>query len=271
MPTKRRPGYRGHMTSDPDTHLDLLGEDLVLLSVKPDTGKIATAQRIGYGLMGSELVRLAAAGRIDIAANRVVVQSSEPTGDAELDAALESLARPGRSPKPKNWVGRPRRGICAAYLARLTAAGVVRAEQGTNLEFIPVTRWRVADPGRLAGARARLDAIAQSAGQVDSAQAAFGGLAHAVGLGPMLYPGWSNSPVRKRLEQIAKGQWSAAAVAAAGSATAAGTDAAMAAAAQAASQAAVQAAVSATTAAAVDASVQAAQAAGDGGGAHGHH
>ena len=50
------------MDPDAGTRLDSLGEDLVLLSVTPDAGWIGTAQRIGFGLMGSELVRLAAAG-----------------------------------------------------------------------------------------------------------------------------------------------------------------------------------------------------------------
>ncbi len=42
--------------------MDSLGEDLVLLSIRHDSGTVATAQRIGYGLMGAELVRLAASG-----------------------------------------------------------------------------------------------------------------------------------------------------------------------------------------------------------------
>jgi hypothetical protein len=40
-----------------------LGEDLLLLSIRPDQGKIATVPRIDYGLMGAELVRLAGSGR----------------------------------------------------------------------------------------------------------------------------------------------------------------------------------------------------------------
>jgi hypothetical protein len=39
-----------------------LGEDLVLLSVLPGSGRIGTAQRLGFGLMGSGLVRPAGAG-----------------------------------------------------------------------------------------------------------------------------------------------------------------------------------------------------------------
>lgn len=236
--------------------LDGLGEDLVLLSVLPGTGRIGTAQRLGFGLMGSELVRLAAAGRITIAADQIVVQDPAPCGDPGLDAALASLAGARGAPRPETWVGRPRRGICDAYLARLAEAGAVRAERGTRLGMFPVTRWRIADPVRLAAARARLDAVALSDGPAGPAQAALGGLAHAVGLGGLLYPGRANRAARQRLEQVA--------AAAAGPGRAA-VDAAR----QAAQEAAVRAAVDAATAAAVHASVHAA---GHGGaGAHGHH
>ena len=257
-----------------DWGLDSLGEDLVLLSISPADGRIATAQKIGCGLMGSELVRLAAAGRITIESNRVVVQGRAPCGDAELDVALDSLADARREVRPKTWVGHPRRGICDAYLARLTAAGAVRAEQGTRLGIFPVTRWRIADEARVTGARARLDAIALSGETVNSAQAAYAGLAHAVGLGALLYPGWGNRQVRARLERIAKGEWAAAAVTSAtafdaAAATMAATAGATQAAVQAANQAAIQAAVDAATSAAVDAAHHAATAGGAGG--TGHH
>ena len=266
--------YRGAM----DSGLDSLGEDLVLMSVSPTDGRIATAQKIGFGLMGSELVRLAAAGRITIESNRVVVRDRTPCGDAELDAALDSMADSRRGVRPKTWVSHPRHGICDAYLARLAATGAVRAEQGTRLGIFPVTRWRIADPARVADARARLDAIATSSGPVDNAQAAYAGLAHAVGLGALLYPGWGNRQVRRRLERIAKGEWSAAPVtsaanvaaldAAASDAAAATIAAASQAAVQAANQAAIQAAVDAATSAAVDAAHHATT---GGAGGHGHH
>ena len=117
------------------------------------------------------------------------------------------------------------------------------------------------------------------AGTVDTAQAAYAGLAHAIGLGAVLYRGWENRVVRKRLEQIAKGEWSAGAVAAAGrdadaaDATSLTTAAVTQAAIQAAQQAAIQASVDAATSAAIQASVEAAHHAAidGGGGAHGHH
>jgi hypothetical protein len=39
--------------------LSELGEDLLLLSVRPRDGGIVAISRINYGLMGSELIRLA--------------------------------------------------------------------------------------------------------------------------------------------------------------------------------------------------------------------
>jgi hypothetical protein len=263
VPPQGRPGYRGGMDSEAGSDLDRLGEDLVLMSLAED-GRIVNRKRIGFGLMGSELVRLAAGGRVTIESNRVVVRDRAPCGDAELDAALASLAGSGRGARPKAWVGHPRPGICDAYLDRLATAGAVRPEQVERLGIFPVTRWRVADPARLASARARLDEVALSDAPVSTAQAAYAGLAHAVGLPALLYRGWDNRHVRKRLERIAKGEWAAVAVSAASQDATAASQAAI----SAAHQAAVAAAVDAATAAAVQAAVGAAQQAmADGGGA----
>ena len=219
--------------------MDALGEDLVLLSLDPGSGRVRTAQKIGYGLMGSELVRLAAGGRVDVEEGRLIVRSPEPTGDAGLDAALASIAASRRPLKAGRWVGRPRRDISTLYLDRLAAAGQLRKERGL------LTRWRIVDAQRVADARARLDAIIVPGGQLDLAQAAFGGLAHAIGLDAVLYPGRANRDIRDRFKQIAEGQWTAAAVRSKSAAEMAAVDAATQAAVHAATQAAVHASVSA--------------------------
>jgi hypothetical protein len=258
--------------------MDTLGEDLVLLSIRPDNGTIATKSRLGYGLRGSELVRLAATGRVGITGDRIVVLDGQPTGDEQLDAALASLAGARRPPRPKTWVGHPGSQIVDTYLARLAATGAIRPERGTVLAFVPVVRWRIADSARAADARARLDAIARATGPVDTAQAAFAGLASASGLGPVLYPRWANRQLRRRLERIAKGELTQAAGAAATVQATRATDAAARAAVQSATDAATQAATDAATAAATQAATHAAvsaavhaahHAASDGG--HGGH
>jgi hypothetical protein len=244
--------------------LDALGEDLLLLAIKPN-GTVGSAAKVDYGLMGSELVRLAAAGRVDIVGDRIIVRSAEPTGDPELDGALGSVAGARKPPRPKHWVGRPRKHIRDAYLSRLVSAGALSPGRGGPFGQ---RRYRVADEGRAAAARARLDAIARSQGPVDVTSAAVGGLAHAVGLDHLIYPGFGARPLRKRLAEIAAGKWTAptpagasvtetaAAVsrAATDAVMAAATDAAM----QAATDAAVQAAVHAATAAATPAAGHAA-------------
>jgi hypothetical protein len=189
---------------EPTGVLRTLGEDLLLLSIRPDNGKVATARRIDYGLMGSELVRLAASRRIEVAADRIVILDRAATGDAELDAALLSITGARRPPRAENWVGLPRRGIRNAYLERLTAAGVLRAEPSAVLG---IRRYRILEPERVGRARARLDAIAQSAGPgLDVSQTAFGGLACAIDLDNVLYPGRAGRPLRARLAQIGQAE-----------------------------------------------------------------
>jgi hypothetical protein len=240
--------------------LDALGEDLLLLAIRPN-GTVGSAAKIDYGLMGSELVRLAAARRVDIVGDRIIVRSADPTGDAELDGALGSVVAARKPPRPKHWVGHPRKHIRDAYLSRLVSAGALGPERGG---LFGQRRYRVADEGRMAAARARLDAIAQSQGPVDVTSAAVGGLAHAVGLDHLIYPGFGARPLRKRLAEIAAGKWTAPAPAgpsvtsAAAAVSRAATDAAMTAATDAAVQAATDAAVQAATDAAVQAATDAA-------------
>lgn len=224
-----------------------LGEDLLLLSIRPRDGVIATIARINYGLMGSELIRLAALGRVSVDSRRITVLNQIPTGDAELEAALASLVG-GKPQRPRSWVGHPRHGIRDAYLERLVKVGALRSEPVGRLGR---KRWIVPQSRRADLARDRLDAIANSTGSVSLAQAAFGGLAHAINLDGHLYPRFADRRLRKRLAEVGSGKWTqgvADAVSAAAAASAA-TQAAT----RAATEAAMQAAVHASTSAAITA------------------
>jgi hypothetical protein len=151
-------------------------------------------------------------GRAEVAGERIAVVDAAPTGDAELDAALKSLAEAGRPPKATAWVGKPRRGIRGAYLARLAQAGVIQIEPTRFLGIPTWSRLHLIDGARVADARARLDAIALSSGPVDVTQAAYGGLAYATGLASLLYRGRDGRQARKRLAEVAKGGQSDAAL-----------------------------------------------------------
>ncbi|HZR51028.1 MAG TPA: GPP34 family phosphoprotein [Streptosporangiaceae bacterium] len=168
--------------------METVGEDLVLLGIRAN-GTIGVAAKLRFGLSGAELIRLAAMRRVDIERGRIVVLDPAPTGDALLDDALASMRGRGRPPTAKNWVARNRAGLTKRYLDRLVAAGTIRLERRKALGLIPVDRWIVADAGRLAQAKARLDAIAYGSGGVSAEQAALAGLASAIGLARLQYPG----------------------------------------------------------------------------------
>ena len=194
--------------------LAALGEDLFLMSIRPRDGKLMTRGRIDSGLMAAELIRLAAAGRAWIDEGRIVAPDRTATGDAELDAALLSLAGSAVPPRPETWVGLPRRGIRAAYAARLTSAGALRVKSS---RVLGTPRYQVIDASRAAAARSRLGAVMQSAGTpaagapaagapADLAPVALAGLARAIGLGDVLYPGREGRASRARMAQIARQQ-----------------------------------------------------------------
>jgi hypothetical protein len=231
--------------------METLGDDLALLSVGQN-GKIQQDKRLAIALAGAELVRLAVRAQVDIADGRIVVRDSRLTGDAELDLSLESLRQAGRPPKARVWVSRPRRGIVASYLRRLEASGTLRSE-----DALFGTRWRIVDAGSVSEAAKRLDAIARSAGSVDTPSAAFGGLAHAAGLDAILYRGLANREPRARLRRIAEGKVAWAEPTSAVIADAVGGTAKAAQAADAAAHAAAHAAMSASTAAAAAAAAAA--------------
>jgi hypothetical protein len=182
--------------------------------------------------MASELIRLAAAGRAWIAEGRIVARDQTATGDPELDAALRSLAGAAFPPRPETWLGLPRRGIRAAYAARLTSAGALRLESS---RVLGTSRYQVIDASRVAAARSRLDAVTRSSGspaagppaagppaagpQPGPAEAALAGLASTIGLGDVLYPGREGRVSRARMAQIARHQVTAQATAARGTAS----------------------------------------------------
>jgi len=258
--------------------METLGEDLILLAVRPN-GNLGAAATLRFGLSGSELVRLAAARRVDVVQGRIAVLDATPTGDPLLDAALATMTGSGRhQPTAKAWVQRTRRGLVESYLDRMAGAGVIRAERGTVLGMFPRTRWTVVDTTRLVQARARLDAVASGSGAADAEQAALAGLAQAIGLVPLIYPGGVGATARKNLKRAATSSRQATILAASDAVDASATDAATRAAMSAATDAAVRAATDAAVAASINAATQAATdaaghaaAAHHGGAAGGHH
>lgn len=241
--------------------MEALGEDILLLAIKPD-GRVGSTT-LRYALAGSELVRLAARRRVDVVKDRIIVLDPRPTGDPELDLALGSIVAKSRPPRAKAWVQAVRRGIVEAYQGRLEVRGIIRADRRRGfLGLGTITRWSVVDTARVADVRYRLDTIAYGAGPVDSAQAALAGLVYAVGLHKVLYPGRDGKAAQERLKAVAKRKENTAPVRSAVDGTIRAstdsTNSAVLAAGNAATDAATYAAIQASTAAATDAATNAA-------------
>lgn len=205
---------------------DGLADDLLLMSIRPGKGNFFDPEYIGYGLMGAELIELAARERVVIydrapahatlsrsplallpasfsGLRWVAASGCDPTGVPELDAHLRALAAHGRPALLSSWIDGEREGLRQGYLARLAAAGVVRGQCGP----IAGTRWFLTNCGPVTAAAARLDAIAFGSGPVDLGQAALAGLASAIGVGRWRY----RDGARRRLRQIERGEQIAAA------------------------------------------------------------
>ncbi|WP_034262721.1 GOLPH3/VPS74 family protein [Actinospica robiniae] len=188
------------------------GRGIVLLALAPN-GRLIVWDRLRFALAGSELVRLAAAGRIDLVDGRIEVLAaaeSDP-GDEMLRVALDSIRRAEAAPRVEAWVSGRGQGIVDAYLASLDAAGVIRTERRRMLGLTLATRWYVSDSERQRLARARLDEIAQDGGIDENGealctpeQAALGGLVGAIGLGAELYPGPEGAAARERLVAVGR-------------------------------------------------------------------
>ncbi len=189
--------------SMPDGGLASLAEDLILLSIRPH-GDIPDVGRLDRAVMGSELVRLAAAGRVIIIADTIHVEDAAPAGDPDLDAALADITALRAPRSARWWMAKSRRKAREGYLGRLIYAGVLVPGRGS---LFGARRYKVTAPDRVAEARARLDAIASSAGWVDVTAAALAGLACAAGLDRTLYYGWPQA--QERLRQVGQGRWTA--------------------------------------------------------------
>jgi hypothetical protein len=198
----------------PATPLATLGEDLILLSVRPGDGKLLPGKRLAFGLAGAELARLAVIGRITVTRDEIIVVDPADTGQDDLDELLERLAGAGPPPHPATWIGLSRADLLDVSLNRLVAAGTLSERRPAigRAWFVAgsragTRRFTILATGRAADAGARLDTIARSGdvslASAQLAQLALGGLAAAIGLPRFRYPGRDGRPERDHLAGIA--------------------------------------------------------------------
>ncbi|OKI42218.1 GOLPH3/VPS74 family protein [Micromonospora sp. CB01531] len=183
-----------------------LAEELLLLAYDDETGK-ATMPRISLdlGMAAAVLVELALAGRIAYADGSLAVIDPAPTGEPIADEVLARIAA-DTPHSPSSWVQRLRHGLRDRILGDLCGRGVVRDIDETELGFIHVHRYPVADASVEADIRRRLAEALTDDQAPDERTAALATLVAVLRMEPALgLAGEDARDARRRLEAIAGG------------------------------------------------------------------
>ncbi len=204
-------------TSAPGSAETLVAEDLLLLLLEDDSGKLRHASFLEVGVGGALLVELALAGSVVVQeppsrwskARVVPAPGSAPPPDQLLAQAWSTVAEKPRS--AQDLVARLGKGRRDPLLERLATRGVLRREQDRVLGLFPRTRWPAADQRREAAVRQRLDDALVHGVTPDDRTAALVALLSALQLAPVVLDrgGLSSREMSKRAERVAEGDWAA--------------------------------------------------------------
>jgi hypothetical protein len=239
----------------------LIAEAVLLLALDDDKGTLDSGvwMQIDSTLGGALLVDLALRGKLDVTgdaepglapngdpikAGRVVIRDAVPTGDPELDAALERLAKVDGK-KPAAVVPVAAKGARVALTQRLVAAGVLSEQKNKVLGIFPRTSWPAAQDGHEADLRARITAVLDQGAAPDPFTGCVISLLKSAQILSVVFP-TKDKKLRKSRDTVAEqlssvdgaGQWAVGATGAAVQATMAAM----------AATAAITASVAATTA-----------------------
>lgn len=197
----------------------LIAEDLLLLLLDDESGRLTHASYLDTAVGGALLVELALADNVEVvkgsgmwARAKVVTTGTPAPEDATLAAALATVAEKGRT--AQDLVGRLGKGRRDELLERLEERGIVRREEDKVLGLFPRRRWPAVDSSHEDDVRRQLgDALVRgvapterTAGLVAVLSAL--GVAHRV----LDREGLPAGELRKRAKAIADGDWAAKAV-----------------------------------------------------------
>src|ERR1700712_4201619 len=161
----------------------LIAEAVLLLALDDEKGALDSGvwMQIDSTLGGALLVDLAIRGKIDITgdaepglaangnpvkAGRVVIRDAVPTGDPDLDAALDRLAKVDGK-KPDAAVPVAAKGARAALTQRLVAAGVLSERKTKVLGIFPRTSWPAVQDAQETDLRARILQVLDERAELD--------------------------------------------------------------------------------------------------------
>nr|WP_322710882.1 GPP34 family phosphoprotein [Nostoc sp. ChiSLP03a]MDZ8212025.1 GPP34 family phosphoprotein [Nostoc sp. ChiSLP03a] len=130
--------------------MQYLAQDLMLLALNPQTGKIhfAASSALRYSLMGTVLLDLVLQGKLTIDNNHLMVANASTTGDEFLDQCLNEVVAAPWSRTVKFWISHWSRKYSRfpkVVLQNLVDLGVLVKQKHTALWFFPVQRYFLTD------------------------------------------------------------------------------------------------------------------------------
>ncbi len=198
---------------------DLIAEDLLLLLLDDESGKLTQTSYLDIAIGGALLTELAIKGAVEVGErgsrwSRAKVRAVEEAdlADPVLRDARGVVGEKERTAEALvNKLGKGRRG---ALLARLQERGLVTEREDRVLGVLPRKRWPAADGAREAEVRARLGDVLVRGLTPTPREAALVSLLRALGIAHKVVDreGVSAREVKRRAQEVAEGDWAAKAV-----------------------------------------------------------
>jgi hypothetical protein len=183
-----------------------LAEDLLLLALDDDEGTASWRRSDAhpYGLGGALLMDLALLERIDTAGKEIFVSDPSPTGDAVLDAALETIRASDKPREAKHWVKKlgERRGLNDQLARRLVARGILREQEHTFLWVFHDVRFPTRDPRSESALREQLRDVVLAGVGPDTRTLLPLSLVRACDLTAALFAREERKHARRRIEEL---------------------------------------------------------------------
>ncbi|WP_028937370.1 GOLPH3/VPS74 family protein [Pseudonocardia spinosispora] len=189
-----------------------LAEEVMLIALDDETGAGRSRPGLDLGVAGAVLMELTALGRLELGAGSTLeLKDTSDTGVAHLDAELGKIAAEGGM-KVAQALRKLRRSATEGAAESLVERGVLREEKARVLGVVPRRRYPEVDAAPEAEIRARLNAAVLDGAEPDERTAVLVSVLDAARLRRQAFPGADRAPVKKRMEELAEGQWVGTAV-----------------------------------------------------------
>ena len=196
----------------------LIAEDLLLLLLDEESGKVTASDSAQVALGGAVLAELAILGAVTVdertsrwKAPKVRVTGPAPD-DRVLADALEVVAEKERS--AQDLVQRFGKGLVQTLGDRMADRGVVERRQTRLLGMLPRTRWPAAQSSHEQALRRALTSVLVQGTTPDARTGALVSVLSAIDRAHKVvdHDGLSRREVKKRAKEVAEGAWAATGV-----------------------------------------------------------